>query len=221
MHDPRVRRAWLWASWPWWQALKMAYRTCASGCHTRSSNRPFFAFLPFNVSTLVILLLGWTPGSSSCDGGSERLSFCERQPAESLQLGKKQAVLEHAEWTYRYTTYRWWVQRAIFRASVGGRQHSDNHGKFSLLGTRRWLSRHWAHKKELQGIWCFNQTNASENEACCHTQNCLKRGQNSPFASLVWKAVLRRRMCKFYTADFQNSTAKRKENSLAKRSPLP
>ena len=27
-------------------------------------------------------------------------------------------------------------------------------------------------------------------------------------------------MCKFYTADFQNSTAKRKENSPAKRSPL-
>ena len=29
-------------------------------CHTRSSNGPFIAFLPFNVSTLVILLLGWT-----------------------------------------------------------------------------------------------------------------------------------------------------------------
>ena len=27
-------------------------------------------------------------GSSSCDGGSERHSFRERQPAESLQLGK-------------------------------------------------------------------------------------------------------------------------------------
>ena len=47
-----------------------------------------------------------------------------------------------------------------------------------------------------------------------------KRGQNSSFASLVWKAVLRCRMCKFYTADFQNSTAKRKENSLAKWIPL-
>ena len=109
-------------------------------------------------------------GSTSCDDGSEGHSFRERQPAKS---GKKQAVLEHAEWTYRYTTYQWWVQRAIFRASVGGRQHSDNHGKFSLLGTLWWLSRHWEHRKELRGIWGFNQTNSSENEACCHTQNCL------------------------------------------------
>ena len=134
---------------------------------------PFHRFSPFQRFHSGFLASRMDTGSSSCDGGSEKDSFRERQPAESLQLGKKQAVLEHAEWTYRYTTYRWWVQRAIFRASVGGRQPSDNHGKFSLLGTLWWLSRHWAHRNELQGICGFNQTNSSENEACCHTKNCL------------------------------------------------
>ena len=37
----------------------MAYRTCASAA-THIVKRPFIAFLPLNVSTLVILLLGWT-----------------------------------------------------------------------------------------------------------------------------------------------------------------
>ena len=221
MHGPRVRRAWLWALWPWWQALKMAYRTCAfAAIHDRQMALSSL----FSLSTFPLWLSCFSDGHglrSSCDGGSERHSFRERQPAKSLQLGKKQAVLEHAEWTYRYTTYRWWVQRAIFRASVGGRQHSDNHGKFSLLGTLWWLSRHWAHRNELQGIWGFNQTNSSENEACCHSQNCLNADKTLRLLPSFEKAVLRRRMCKFYTADFQNSTAKRKKNSLAKRSPLP
>ena len=141
-------------------------------CHTWSSNGSFIAFLPSTLPLWLSCFSDRHTGSRSCDSGSKRHSFREKQPAESLQLGKKQAVLEHAEWTYRYTTYRWWI-RAFFRASVGGRQHSDNHGKFSLLGTLWWLLRHWAHRNELQGIWGFNQTNFSENEACCHTQNSL------------------------------------------------
>ena len=160
MHGPRVRRAWLWALWPWWQALKMAYRTSAfAAIHDRQmALSSLFSLQRFHSGYLASRM---DTGSSSCDGGSERHSFRERQPAESLQLGKKQAVFKHAESTYRYTTYRWWVQRAIFRASVGGRQHSDNYGKFSLLGTLWWLSRHWPHRNELQGIWGFNQTNSS------------------------------------------------------------
>ena len=36
-------------------------------------------------------------GSGSCDGSSERNSFRERQPAESRQLGKKQAVKSNTQ----------------------------------------------------------------------------------------------------------------------------
>ena len=66
-------------------------------CHTWSSNGPFIAFLPFKRFHSGYLASRMDTGSSSCDGGSERHSFCERQSAESLQLGKNQAVLEHAD----------------------------------------------------------------------------------------------------------------------------
>ena len=220
MHGPRVRRAWLWASWPWWQALKMAYRACAlAAIHGRQmALSSLFSLSTFHSGYLASRM---DTGSSSCDGGSERHSFRERQPAESLQLGKKQAVLEHAEWTYRYTTYRWWVQRAIFRASVGGRQHSDNHGKILVTWHPTMAVKTLSTQKRTAGYLGLQSDKLQREWSVLSHTKLPKRGQNSSFASLVWKVVLRRRMCKFYTADFQNSTAKRKKNSLAKRSPSP
>ena len=50
---------------------------------------PFHRFSPFQRFHSGFLASRMDTGSSSCDGGSEKDSFRERQPAESLQLGKK------------------------------------------------------------------------------------------------------------------------------------
>ena len=50
---------------------------------------PFHRFSPFQRFQSGLLASRIDTGSSSCDGGSEKHSFRERQPAESLQLDKK------------------------------------------------------------------------------------------------------------------------------------
>ena len=112
-------------------------------------------------------------GSSSCDGGSERHSF-RRQPAELLQLGKKQAVLEHAEWTYRYTTYRWWVQRSDF-SSFGRRSSAFRQPRQILVTWHPLMAVKTLSTQERTAGYLGLQSDKLliENEACCHTQNCL------------------------------------------------
>ena len=73
----------------------MAYRTCALAA-THIVKWPFHRFSLFERFHSRYLASRMDTGCSSCDGGSERHSFGKRQAAESLQLGEKQAVLEHA-----------------------------------------------------------------------------------------------------------------------------
>ena len=113
MHGSRVRRAWLWLC-DHGDSIKNGVPYVCFSCHTWSSNGPFHRFSPFQRFHSGYRASRMDRGSCSCDGGSERYSFRKRQPAKSLQLGKKQAVFEHAEWTYRYTTYRWWVPKERF-----------------------------------------------------------------------------------------------------------
>ena len=158
-------------------------------------------------------------GSSSCDGGSERHSFRERQPAELLQLGKKnnmQSSNTHCERTDTQPTGNEYERFFVLRSAVISNPTTAANALY-LAPYDGWQdTEHTGTNYRVFG-GSIRRTPARMKRFARHKT----AGTRTKLLVFVWKAVLHRHMCKFYTADFQNSAAKRKENLLAKRSPLP
>ena len=189
-------------------------------CHTWSSNGPFIAFLPFNVSTLVILLLGWTRVVVLAMAAVKGILFARGSPPNRSNWAKnRQCSNTQSERTKHNLPV---MSTTSDFSSFGRRSSAFRQPRQILFTWHPMMAVKTLSTQEGTAGYLGIQSDKLQREwsVLSHTK-LPKCGQNASFASLVWKAVLRRRMCKFYTADFQNSTAKRKENSLAKRSPLP
>ena len=130
------------------------------------------AFLPFNVSTLVILLLEWTrvvvlpmaavKGFLFARGSPpNRSNWTKNRQCSNTQSERTDTQPTSDEYNERFFELRSAVvsipttpANSLYLTPYDGCQDTEHTGRnCRVFGT--------------------NQTNSSENEACCHTQNCL------------------------------------------------
>ena len=151
---------------------------------------PFHRFSPFQRFHSGFLASRMDTGSSSCDGGSEMILFARNSPPNLSNWEKnRQCSNTQSERTDTQPTGDEYNERFFELRSAVVSIPTTTASSLYLAPYDGCQDTAWAHRNELQGIWGFNQTNSSENEACCHTKNCLNADKNSLFASLVWKAV--------------------------------